>query len=79
MSSGSEVAAVIRTYRDERGETHMLLLIGRALVEEAPGRGARCLALLAEGEGLSEARAVAAEYLRHPRRCRLADESELAA
>jgi hypothetical protein len=73
------VAAVIRTYRDEGGTTHTLLLIGRALVDDAPGQRARCLALLGEGEGLREARAVAAEYLRHPRRCRLADESELAA
>jgi len=71
------VAAVIRTYRDEGGTTHTLLLIGRALVDDAPGQRARCLALLGEGEGLREARAV--EYLRHPRRCRLADESELAA
>ena len=56
-----------------------MLLIGRAVVDEAPGQQARCLAVLGEGEGLSEARAVAAEYLRHPRRCRLADEHELAA
>ena len=70
---------MIRSYRDERGETHTLLLIGRALVDEAPGQKARCLALLGEEEGLREARAVAAEYLRHPRRCRPADAHELAA
>ena len=79
MSSGSEPAAVLRRYRDERGRTHTLELARGTLVDRVEGEPARCLARLRDDEGLAEAEAVAAEYQRHPSPCQRLDDPEPAA
>jgi hypothetical protein len=61
---------VLEAFRDERGGVHVVELVGRHVVDRAPGGEAILVAELSPYEGEPEARGAVAEYRRNPRRAR---------
>jgi len=64
------VAQVLECFRDERGGTHVVELVGRRVLDRGPRGEAIVVAELSPYEGEAEARGALAEYRRHPRRAR---------